>query len=137
MLNFDNNGLLTFSHDCEACDRFPNEDPSEPCIMCGFAHADIIKAENRVNAMNRCYMTYDEDFNNNDHIRKSNLHVSHLSIGGEGLDQLTLCDIDMNDDIRGLADLTDQVVDIYMIPTGIVYKESLNDDFDDEGGIYK
>lgn len=129
MLYFDVVGRLSYNHGCEGCDKYPLEDPSEPCILCGYSQDDIGSVYSQVEAMNEAYDKYGQNFEDKpkSKSRSAFLHVSHICLGGE-YDTMTLTDVDMDGDIRKLADLTEHMVELVIVPTDIVHKGLYNDD---------
>lgn len=129
-LQFDITGRLFYMHGCEGCDRFPLDDPDEPCLLCGYTTNEINKIHHKTEAMNEAYEKYGQEFEENPKRQSRNayLHVANISLGGGDYDYITLTDIDMGDDIRELADLTDEMVEVVFIPTGIVIKDAYDGD---------
>lgn len=133
MLFFDHNGKLAYTHHCEGCERFPLEDSDEPCLMCGYTKNEVDAVREKVEVMNQLYEKHGEEYHEKpiQHSRNAFLQLHAITIGGEDYDYVTFADIDMNDDIRKLADLTDHMVELIIIPTDIAHKELNYDDEDD------
>jgi hypothetical protein len=129
MLYFDVAGRLNYEHGCEGCLKYPLEDLEEPCLLCGYSQKEIEDIHSKVEAMNEAYEKYGQNFEENPRSKPRNafLHLSNISLGGD-FDTMVLTDIDMNDDIREMADLTEHMVEIIVYPTDIVNKCLYDDD---------
>jgi hypothetical protein len=135
LIQFDDNGRLYINHECESCMKFPLEDLNEPCIECNYSKLALIKLEGKIDRANRAIDLMGKSFTENDgeeiDVREAFVHISEIKLGGSGMDKMILQDIDMTDEIRGMADLAEHMVRVIIYPTNIRHVEG--DDYDDDG----
>lgn len=138
LIQFDEDGRLYIDHDCQMCFKFPLEHINEPCLQCGYSKLNLIKLEKLVTRTNKAIdlmanMIKEDDHDNEINVREGFLQLSTIKLGGNGMDSMTLVDIDQTDDIRGLADLADHMVRVIIYPTNIRHIEG--DDYEIEYSI--
>lgn len=49
---------LYLQHSCEACQRWPSEDPDEDCLMCGYSQNRIQELKVMAEEMMKAYKLY-------------------------------------------------------------------------------
>jgi hypothetical protein len=132
LLYFEDNGRLNIDHECEMCMKFPLENLNEPCLSCGVSQGELLTLEKNVQRVNKALDLMNKfglDEEGDVDVREAFLHLSSIQLG-DGLDQLLFTDIDQNDEIRGLADLTEHMCTVVIYPTNIRHVEG--DDYIDE-----
>ena len=125
MIAFDENGKLYINHYCDYCERFPLENLEEKCSGCGFSQLDIITTEQNVNRHNKALDYYRLMGNDDKDVeqRQATLHLTSCILGGDNFDQLVFTDIDETDEIRGLAQFTDQMCQVVIYPMNMRIRE--------------
>lgn len=124
MLNFDDSGRLYIDHECEMCEKFPLENLNEPCLNCGHSQYELMALEKYVNRANMAIDMYapSEDEEIGVKVLEGFVQLSSIKLG-KGLDEATLTDIDLTDDIRKWAEFTDHMVRVIIYPTDIRHQE--------------
>lgn len=130
LLQFDEDGRLYIDHYCETCEKFPLENIDEPCLSCGHSQANIITLEKLVKRANKALDLIGDIDDDGIDVREAWLQLSSIKLGN-GLDQVVFTDIDMTDEIRKLADLTEHMCRVIIYPTNIRHIEG-DDYYEDE-----
>lgn len=136
LLQFDDNGRLYINHECETCMKFPLENLNEPCLQCGHSQIKLITLEKNVTRVNKALDLManflGDDMNEDIDVREAFLHLSGIKLG-DGFDEIFFTDLDMTEEIRGLADLADSMCRVIIYPTNIRHKEvEFIDEYEDE-----
>lgn len=134
ILQFDDHGRLYMNHECDMCFKYPIEDMSEPCLKCGHTQLELITLENKVNRVNKAidlmakFIGEDDDVEVD--VREAFLHLSGIKLG-EGMDEMIFTDVDMTQEIRGLADVVESMCRVIIYPTDIHVHEN-PEEYEDE-----
>lgn len=111
LLYFGEDGRLYIQHECEMCELHPLEDLNEPCLECGYSQAELLDLQSKVEKQNEAYdffKVYTNKKEDNPQVKGALLHVQSIVLG-EGVDRITLADLENSGKLRDMAGMTDKL----------------------------